>query len=240
MNRLKSFKPSPAMAVAFVALLAALSGTAIALPGKNTVDSGDLRRGAVKNPDLARNAVTGAKTRNSSLSGPDIRNGGVGSADIANDALTGTDINESSLGAVPSATSANRAAGAANVDSLTIGKLVKAEIGQTQTVLTKGPLTIQVVCSDPDTDTNPDLTIRFKTTQDDSAVGLLTSAVDVDFDASENGDFPLFLDQATPTYFAGIPFSLVTPDGTVVAGNLAAAAKGAAGATCGVAAFLTS
>ncbi len=36
-------RPSPAMAVAFVALLAALSGTAIALPGTNTVDSGDIK-----------------------------------------------------------------------------------------------------------------------------------------------------------------------------------------------------
>jgi len=31
------------MAVAFLALLAALCGTAVALPGRNTVDSGDIR-----------------------------------------------------------------------------------------------------------------------------------------------------------------------------------------------------
>jgi hypothetical protein len=239
-NRLKSFKPSPAMVVAFVALLAALSGTAIALPGRNTVDSGDLRRGAVKNPDLARNAVTGAKTRNSSLSGPDLRNGGVGSADVADDGLTGTDINESSLGAVPNATNAGRAGSAANVDSLAVGKLVKAEIGQTQTVLTRGPLTIEVVCGDADTDTNPDVTVRFKTAQDNSSVGLLTSPLDPDLDTGENADFPALTDVAAATYFGGIPFSLLTPDGTVIAGNFAVAAKGAAGATCGMAAFATS
>ena len=43
---LQSHMPSPAMAVAFGALLAALSGTAVALPGTGTVDSGDIRKGA--------------------------------------------------------------------------------------------------------------------------------------------------------------------------------------------------
>jgi hypothetical protein len=58
-----SRRPSPAMAVAFIALLAALSGTAVALPGKNTVDSGDIKKGAVKRGDLAANAVNGGKVR---------------------------------------------------------------------------------------------------------------------------------------------------------------------------------
>jgi hypothetical protein len=92
-------RPSPAMAVAFVALLAALSGTAIALPGTNTVDSGDIKRGAVKRSDIGRNAVTGAKIRNGSASG----------ADVADNSLTGTDINESTLGQVPSANTAGSA-----------------------------------------------------------------------------------------------------------------------------------
>lgn len=87
------------MAVAFVALLAALSGTAIALPGKNTVDSGDIKKGAVKRADIARNAVTGVK----------IKNGAVGSRDARNNSLTGNDINESTLGQVPSASSAGNA-----------------------------------------------------------------------------------------------------------------------------------
>jgi hypothetical protein len=100
-------RPSPAMAVAFVALLAALSGTAIALPGKNTVDSGDIKKGAVKRSDIGRNAVTGSK----------IKNGAVGSRDARNNSLTGTDINESTLGEVPSANTANTANSAGNADT---------------------------------------------------------------------------------------------------------------------------
>jgi hypothetical protein len=92
-------RPSPAMAVAFVALLAALSGTAVALPGTNTVDSGDIKNGQVKNKDIRKNAVTGKKVKNSSLGG----------ADVKNNSLTGADVNESTLGQVPSANSANSA-----------------------------------------------------------------------------------------------------------------------------------
>jgi hypothetical protein len=68
-------RPSPAMAVAFIALLAALSGTAVALPGKNTVDSGDIKKGAVKRSDLGKNAVTSLKVKNSSLLAEDFAPG---------------------------------------------------------------------------------------------------------------------------------------------------------------------
>jgi hypothetical protein len=94
-----SRRPSPAMAVAFIALLAALSGTAVALPGKNSVDSGDIKKAAVKRADIARNAVNGSKVQNGSLTG----------AEAKNDSLTGSDVNESTLGQVPSAATANSA-----------------------------------------------------------------------------------------------------------------------------------
>jgi len=121
-------RPSPAMAVAFVALLAALSGTAIALPGTNSVDSGDIKNNVVRSKDI----------RNSNVRSGDIRNGTVTGTDVRNDSLTGADINESTLGMVPSANTANSAStantantanSAANVDKLkTVGgfKLVSA------------------------------------------------------------------------------------------------------------------
>jgi hypothetical protein len=100
-------RPSPAMAVAFIALLAALSGTAAALPGKNGVDSGDIKNGQVKGRDIAKNAVTGKKVKNSSLIGPDVKNA----------SLTGLDINESSLGKVPSAAASDNATHASAADN---------------------------------------------------------------------------------------------------------------------------
>ena len=99
MRRFLASRPSPAMAVAFVALLAALSGTAIALPGTNSVDSGD----------IVNNTVRGKDIRNGTVGGKDVKNGSVKSADVGDNSLTGTDIDESTLGQVPSANSANTA-----------------------------------------------------------------------------------------------------------------------------------
>jgi hypothetical protein len=102
-------RPSPAMVVAFAALVAALSGTAVALPGKNTVDSGDIKKGAVKTKNIAKNAVTR----------PKVRNGAINSAKVANNSLTGADINEGTLGQVPSANQANSANTAGTAGRLT-------------------------------------------------------------------------------------------------------------------------
>ncbi len=106
---LASRKPSPAMAVAFVALLAALSGTAIALPGTNSVDSGDIKNNTVRGKDI----------RNGSVAGKDIKNGAVKSADVGDDSLSGADINESTLGKVPSAANADHATNADNATNAT-------------------------------------------------------------------------------------------------------------------------
>jgi hypothetical protein len=86
--------PSPSMAVAFAALLAALGGTAVALPGSNTVTSGDIVTGGVKTSDIKNSAIQGK--------------------DVKANTLTGSDVSESSLGEVPSATNADTAANATN------------------------------------------------------------------------------------------------------------------------------
>ena len=104
MRRISRRMPTPSMAVAFIALLAALGGTAAALPGSNTVTSGDIKRGAVGTSDIKNNSVRSGDIRNSTVRGRDVRN----------NTLTGADINESSLGIVPSANAAN-AANVANV-----------------------------------------------------------------------------------------------------------------------------
>jgi hypothetical protein len=95
-----------------------LSGTAVALPGKNTVDSGDLKKNSVKAPDIARNAVTGPKIRNGAVTRRQIRNGTVNGQKVRDDSLTGTDLNESTLGQVPSANTATTATNASNADAL--------------------------------------------------------------------------------------------------------------------------
>jgi hypothetical protein len=77
------------MIVAIIALFAALTGTAFAALGKNTVGSRQLKQKAVTTGKIANNAVTSVK--------------------VAKGSLTGEDINIGALGTVPSATSAQSA-----------------------------------------------------------------------------------------------------------------------------------
>ena len=94
-------RPSPAMVVACLALIVALSGTgyaAIKLPARS-VGTKQLRTGAVTNIKLARGAVTASK--------------------VARNTLTGAQINEAALGTVRSATQADSATHAATADAAT-------------------------------------------------------------------------------------------------------------------------
>jgi hypothetical protein len=68
-------RPSPALVLACVALFVALGGTgyaALQLPA-NSVGSKQIRKGAVKNSEIANNAVTGRKVRPRSLTASDFR-----------------------------------------------------------------------------------------------------------------------------------------------------------------------
>jgi hypothetical protein len=95
---------SPSMAVAFIALLLALSGAsyaAVKLPARS-VGARELKPKAVTRAAIKANAVDGSK--------------------VAADALTGSDIKEASLGQVPSAASAassTHAGAAAALDRVT-------------------------------------------------------------------------------------------------------------------------
>src|SRR5882724_8739628 len=55
-------RPSPAMIVAVIALVAAFGGVAVALPGRNSVKSKDIAPHAVKRSDIARAAVDPFRT----------------------------------------------------------------------------------------------------------------------------------------------------------------------------------
>ena len=93
--KIRISRPSPAMVVAVIALIAALSGSAYAALGKNSVGTRQLKSKAVTSGKIANNAVTGAK--------------------VAQGSLTGSDINLTALGTVPNATNATNAGNANTV-----------------------------------------------------------------------------------------------------------------------------
>lgn len=98
MNRIRSHISQNV--VGYIAVFLAMTGSAAALQGRNSVDSGDIKKNAVRSADI--------KTPN-----------GVKSADVANNNLKGVDIDESTLGKVPSATSADTATTALNAQNAT-------------------------------------------------------------------------------------------------------------------------
>jgi hypothetical protein len=210
-------RPSPAMAVAFVALLAALSGTAVALPGKNRVDSGDIKNNVIRGKDIRNGTVTGKDVKNNHLRGVDIRN----------NSLAGRDINEGSLGQVPSAntantansantantansantaTNANRAGSAGSVDGRT-PFLVKLSAGQSQTLATHGAVSIVAECLE--SGGNDIVRILGATSQDGAAMG---GQIDNYTGAPGNT-----LDSSTPADDR-VMSSIDTPDGTTNVG----------------------
>ncbi len=87
LNRLKRL-PSPALVIAFIALVAALgTGSAVALVGKNTVAADDIKKNAVGASEIKKNAVGASE----------IKSSAVRSSEVQNNSLTGADIDESSL-----------------------------------------------------------------------------------------------------------------------------------------------
>jgi hypothetical protein len=89
-------RPSPALVISIIALIAALTGTAYAASlGKNSVGSRQLKSKSVTTGKIANNSVTGAK--------------------VAKETLTGDDIKVGQLPPVPNAT---EAAHAKNADTL--------------------------------------------------------------------------------------------------------------------------
>lgn len=88
-------RPKPSLVVAWIALLAALGGTAFAAV---KIDSGDIKNGSLKSADLKNNAgAKGVDVVNGSVAGADVRDGSLAGSAIAEDSITGADVNEAAL-----------------------------------------------------------------------------------------------------------------------------------------------
>jgi hypothetical protein len=84
--------------VGYVAIfLFAMSATAIALPGSNTVFTDDIVNGEVQSGDIGTNEVTSADIANGTVSTQDIATDGVTSADILNGEVTSADVLDADL-----------------------------------------------------------------------------------------------------------------------------------------------
>ncbi len=100
--------PTPAMVVAVIALVTALTGSAWAAFGEE-----NFRR--KKHPHLGKNSVGSRQLKSKAVRTGKIANNAVNGRKVAKNSLTGADINLDKLGTVPNASSAQAAANANTV-----------------------------------------------------------------------------------------------------------------------------
>ena len=97
-SKTRSFRPSPALVIACIALFAALTGSAIAAGvGKNTVRSPQIVDGTVRTIDLRDNAVAAGKIAPDAVDTTEIAENGVDSSDVAPESLTAADLGAASV-----------------------------------------------------------------------------------------------------------------------------------------------
>ena len=85
------------MIVAIVALAAAMSGAAVALPGKNTVKSNDIAKDAVKSSDIAKEAVSSSEITDDKVKSKDLQDDGIKGKDVGESALDSGHLSDYNL-----------------------------------------------------------------------------------------------------------------------------------------------
>lgn len=97
-SKTRSFRPSPALVIACIALFVALTGSALAVGvGKNTVRSPQIVDGTVRTIDLRDNSVAAGKVAPDAIDTTEIAENGVESSDVAPDSLTAQDLGAASV-----------------------------------------------------------------------------------------------------------------------------------------------
>ncbi len=96
--RASRWRQAPALVISLVALFAALSGAALALPGTDTVNSGDITDNKVKSVDLKDGAaVTTDDVVDESLTGTDVQDNTIASSDVTDETLLSNDIADQAI-----------------------------------------------------------------------------------------------------------------------------------------------
>ncbi len=97
-SKTRSFRPSPTMIIACLALLLALTGSAIAAGvAKNSVRSAQIVDGTVRTVDIRDNAINSPKIAPDAVGAEEIAENAVSSPEVAQDSLTAGDLGAASV-----------------------------------------------------------------------------------------------------------------------------------------------
>jgi hypothetical protein len=121
MKRLISYRPTPAFAVAIVALFVSLGGVSYGV-ATGSIDSREVKDKSLRGQDLRANTITAREIRSRSIDGTDIRVDRVGGNAVKEEVLE-----SGKIGKVPSAGSADTAASAG--DATRVGGKSAAQLG---------------------------------------------------------------------------------------------------------------
>ena len=158
MKRLITRRPTPATAIAFVALFVALGGVSYGFATgsidsreirNETVQTQDIRKGGVRAADIRNDSIRTEDLRNNEVRGIDIRNSTIRGIEVALNSITGADILESSLGTVPNADTIDGVDSSAFARPGDLGRFsVKLAAGQTVSLASHGQVSISAQCVD--------------------------------------------------------------------------------------------
>jgi hypothetical protein len=98
-KRIRLSRPSPALAIACIALFVALGGVSYGV-ATGSIDSREIRDNTIRSKDVRNNSVYSRDLRNNDIRDIDIRNGTIKSRDVAKGTLTGDNVNIAKLGQV--------------------------------------------------------------------------------------------------------------------------------------------
>jgi hypothetical protein len=144
-QKTRSFRPSPALVIACIALFAALTGSALAAGlAKNTVRSPQIVDGTIRTVDLRDNAVAAGKIAPNAVDTTEIAENGVESSDVAPDSLTAADLGPNSVGssevADQSLTANDLAPNSVGSSELQAGSVRASELGPIAQVSNSTPI----------------------------------------------------------------------------------------------------
>jgi hypothetical protein len=106
------------MVVAMMALFVALSGSAVALQGRNKVDKNDIRKDAVRSKQVKNENLKGIDLKDGTVLGADVGDGSLTEADLAANSVDSSEIADN---AVKSSEIANNAVGSPQIDDNAVG-----------------------------------------------------------------------------------------------------------------------
>ncbi len=134
-------RPSPSLIISVLALTISITGVATALPGRNTVNSGDIVNGTIRDVDIRDGAVGSAAVLDDSLGTQDLGPGSVtlselgpnsvASGDIVDGQITSADIGNGQVAATDIGQGAVRASELGNV-VMRLGPIVESHAGTPQ------------------------------------------------------------------------------------------------------------